>query len=147
MNIKQAQRFLLTCLVAIAVTISLSELSSAQSSSIKAKERGLGYSEAPFELIENAHAEAVGTTAIEAVQAASASPEPIELDKIVVKDDYALLSVEYNYIGVSAVVKKQGRKWQFVCRAGGLMAPEELIERCEVPAATAESLYASFLGG
>ena len=146
MTTKQIRQSILICLLAITVTVSLGKFSSAQSGAAKAGERGLGYSEAPFELIENAQAEANGTTAIEAVQAASASPEPIELDRIVVEGDYALLSVEYNYIGVSAIAKKQGTGWQFVCRAGGLMAPQELTERCEVPATTAESLYAAFLG-
>ena len=146
MTTKQIRQSILICLLTIAVTVSLGKFSSAQNGTVKAEERGLGYSEAPFELIENAQVDATGATAIEAVQAASASPEPIELDRIIVEGDYALLSVEYNYIGVSAIAKKQGTEWQFVCRAGGLMAPQELTERCEVPEATAESLYASFLG-
>lgn len=147
MTIRQIRRFVLIFSIAIAVTLSFGSLLPVQSEPTKAEERGLGYSEAPFELIENAQAEASGATAIEAVQAASASPEPIELDRIVVEGDYALMSVVYNYIGVSAIAKKQSTGWQFVCRAGGLMAPGELVERCEVPSTTANSLYTSFLGG
>ena len=146
MTIKQIRRFILIFSIAVAVTLSLGGLLSAKSEPTKGEEQGLGYSEAPFELIENAQAKATGTTAIEAVQAASASPEPIKLDRIVVEGDYALMSVVYNYIGVSAIAKQQGAKWQFVCRAGGLMSPKELVERCEVPTTTADSLYRSFIG-
>lgn len=146
MTTKRMRWFVSIFAIAIAATLLLSRLSSAYSEPVEKGEPELGYSEAPFELIENAR-EATGTTALEAVQAASASTLAITLDRVVVVDDYALMTVEYNYIGVSAVAEKQGRRWQFVCRAGGLMASEELTERCGVPAATAESLYADFLEG
>lgn len=140
-------RLLISCfLIAIAVTLSFNQLTAAQPGPTKSKGSGLGYSEAPFALIENAD-EATGSTALEAVQAASADAKPIALDRIVVNGDYALMSVTYNYIGVSTISKKQGSRWQFVCRAGGLMTPAELTERCGVPSATAESLYADFTGG
>lgn len=109
-----------------------------------AQESGLGYSEAPFTLIENA-TEALGNTSLEAIQAASADEGEITEETSVEQDDYALSTVIFNYIGVSAVTKQVNDDWQFVCRAGGLMQPEEMTERCGVPAATAESLYANFL--
>ncbi len=144
MTTKRLRWFVSIVAIAIAVTLSFNRLTAAQGGSIEPEGGGLGYSEAPFELIENAD-EATGTTALEAVRAAAADDKPIALDRIVVEGDYALLSVTYNYIGVSAISKRQGSRWQFVCRAGGLMEPEELTERCEVPSATAESLYADFL--
>ncbi|MEL6601728.1 MAG: hypothetical protein AAFP20_00700 [Cyanobacteria bacterium J06614_10] len=109
-----------------------------------AQESGLGYSEAPFTLIENA-TEALGDTPLEAIQAASADEGEITEETLVEQGDYALSTVLFNYIGVSAVTKQVNNDWQFVCRAGGLMQPEEITERCGVPAATAEALYANFL--
>ena len=146
MTTKRLRWFVSFFAIAVSVTLTFHGLTFAQSESIefKGSESGLGYSEAPFNLIENAE-EATGTTALEAVQAASADNKPIVLDRIVVEDDYALMTVMYNYIGVSAISKRQGSQWQFVCRAGGLMAPEELTERCEVPSDTARSLYDNFL--
>ena len=103
---------------------------------------GLGYSEAPFSLIDNA-TEAIGDTPLEAIQAASADEGEItEETSVVEQGNYAFSTVTFNYIGVSAITKQVNDDWQFVCRAGGLMQPEELIERCGVPAATAEALYA-----
>lgn len=144
MTTKRIRFFVLIFSVAIALTLSSNKLTSAQSSPAEPGEPSLGYSEAPFALIENADA-ATGATALEAVRAASADNKLIALDRIVVEDGYALMSVTYNFIGVSAVAKRQGNIWQFVCRAGGLMAPEELTDRCGVPSATAESIYDSFL--
>ena len=110
-----------------------------------AQESGLGYSEAPFALIENI-SQAIGKTPLEAVQAASADKEEIVQDKIVEQGNYALLGLTFNYIGLSAVARQNtDGQWQFVCRAGGLMQSEELAQRCGVPAATAEQLYADFL--
>lgn len=110
-----------------------------------AQETGLGYSEAPFSLIENA-AEAVGKTPLEAIQAASADEPEITQDRLIEQDDYALLAVSFDYIGLSAIAQQMSDgQWQFVCRAGGLMQPEELTQRCGVPATTAEQLYADFL--
>ena len=109
-----------------------------------AQDTGLGYSEAPFALIENA-AEAIGDTPLEAIQAASADKEEITEETSVEQGDYAFSTVTFNYIGVSAITKQVDDDWQFICRAGGLMQPEELIERCGVPAATAEALYTNFL--
>ncbi|MEO0516284.1 MAG: hypothetical protein AAF171_03175 [Cyanobacteria bacterium P01_A01_bin.116] len=109
-----------------------------------AQESGLGYSEAPFTLINNA-TEAQGDTPLEAIQASSADAGEITEETVVEQGDYALSTVIFNYIGVSAVTKQVDNNWQFVCRAGGLMQPEELIERCGIPAATAETLYANFL--
>lgn len=144
MTTKRLRWFVLIVAITLAVTLSFHRLTAAQGGSIASEGGSLGYSEAPFELIENAD-EATGTTALESVRAASADDKPIVLDRIVVEGDYALLSVTYNYIGVSAISKRQGSRWQFVCRAGGLMQPEELTGRCEVPSATAESLYIDFL--
>lgn len=109
-----------------------------------AQDSGLGYSEAPFTLIDNA-AEAMGDTPLEAIQAASADEGEITEETLVEQGDFALSTVIFNYIGVSAVTKQVDNNWQFVCRAGGLMQPEEMTERCGVPAATAETLYANFL--
>ena len=109
-----------------------------------AQESGLGYSEAPFELIENA-TEARGDTPLEAIQASSADEGEITEETSVEQGGYALSTVIFNYIGVSAVTKQVDDDWQFVCRAGGLMQPEEMTERCGVPAATAEALYDDFL--
>ncbi len=144
MTTKRIRLFILVFSIAISATLSCGRLTSAQTGSVDSKRPGLGYSEAPFELIQNAEA-ATGATALAAVRAASAATEPIHLDKVVVVDDYALMAVTYNYIGVSAIARKQDRGWQFVCRAGGLMNPQELTERCSVPSATSESLYADFL--
>jgi hypothetical protein len=144
MSTRKIRWFILMFLIAISAIL-FSQLPAAHSEPGQAEEPGLGYSEAPFELIENAETVATGPTALEAVQAASAGTEPIALERIVVEDNYALMSVTYNYIGISAITKRQGSSWQFVCRAGGLMAPEELTDRCGVPSATAESLYNSFL--
>lgn len=141
---KRMRRFVSLFAIALAVMLSSNVLTSAQSEPFEPQESGLGYSEVPFELIENID-EAIGTTALEAVQTASADDKPIELDRIVVQGDYALMTVTYNYIGISAIAKRQGSGWQFVCRAGGLMAPAEMVERCEVPSAIAQSLYANFL--
>lgn len=148
MTTKRIRRFVLFFTLVLTVVLSFNAITSAQSKAIESKDSdsSLGYSEAPFELIENAN-EATGTTGLEAVQAASASTQAITLDRVVVADDYALMTVEYNYIGVSAVTKKQGRGWQFVCRAGGLMETVELTERCGVPSTTAETLYTDFLEG
>ena len=110
-----------------------------------AQESGLGYSEAPFALIENA-SEAIGSTPLESIQAASADEKEIIQEKLVEQNDHALLGLLSDYIGVSAVSQKTADgQWQFVCRAGGLMQPEELTQRCSVPAVTAERLYAEFL--
>ena len=109
-----------------------------------AQDTGLGYSEAPFALVDNA-AEAIGDTPLEAIQSASADEETITEETLVEQDDYALSTLTFNYIGVTAITKKSGSNWQFVCRAGGVMRPEELNQRCGVPSLTAESLYANLL--
>lgn len=146
MNTRRMRQFILAFALVLAAVLSFNAMTSAKGASIESKgsDSSLGYSEAPFELIENVR-EATGTTALEAVQAASADNKPITLDRIVVESDYALMTVTYNDIGISAISKRQGSRWQFVCRAGGLMEPEELTTRCGVPSATAQSLYAEFL--
>lgn len=138
MTIKRIRILLALFLVSLSVALLSAGFSYAQ-------ESGLGYSEAPFALIENI-SEATGETPLKAIQAASADDEEIFQDKLVEQGSYALLSLTFNDIGVSAVARQNADgKWQFVCRAGGLMQPEELEQRCGVPAATAAQLYADFL--
>ena len=107
---------------------------------------GLGYSEAPFLLLDNA-AETRGSTPIEAIRAASASEEEITEELTLEKDGYAFTIVTFNSIGISVATKKVDQDWQFVCRAGGVMAPPELNDRCGIPLNTAEYLYQTFLSG
>lgn len=137
MDYKAVRRFLLYFLLGLGIPFLIATPAPAQ-------DTGLGYSEAPFALIENA-TEATGDTPLEAIQVASADEEEITEENLVEQDSYAFSTVIFNYIGVSAVTKKVDDSWQFVCRAGGLMRPEELSERCGVPSDTAESLYANFL--
>lgn len=100
---------------------------------------GLGYSEAPFALIDNPQS-ATGNSALAAVIAAS-TQTPINLERVVVEGDYAFMILNFNDIGVTAISKRGESGWQFVCRAGGAMAPQELTDRCSVPSSTAERLY------
>lgn len=138
MSTKRIKSFLLSVVLGICIVLLCTSISFSQ-------ETGLGYSEAPFPLIEDAENRAVGDTAIEAVQAASAGDKLITLDQIVEEDSYAFMTVMYNDIGISAVTQRSEDGWQFICRAGGLMQAEELTERCHVPSTSASSLYMSLL--
>ena len=137
MSIRKVKQTMSLFFVAFGIVLLAAMLSYAQ-------ESGLGYSEAPFALIENATA-ATGNTPLEAIRSASADEGEIVEDNLVEQGNYSFSTVTFNYIGISAVTQKVKNRWQFVCRAGGLMQPEELIERCGVPADTAQSLYANFL--
>ena len=138
MSIKRIRTLLALFLASVSIALLSAGFSYAQ-------ESGLGYSEAPFALIENI-SEAIGTTPLEAIQAASADDEEIFQDKLVQQGNYALLGLTFNDIGISAISQQTADgQWQFVCRAGGLMQPEELVQRCGVPSAIAERLYTDFL--
>jgi hypothetical protein len=100
---------------------------------------GLGYSEAPFELIENPQA-ARGLTPLAAIESASASEGTITEEVTVSSGDYAFSVLTFNDIGVTAVTQKEGFRWRFVCRQGGVISARELNTQCNVPPETASDL-------
>jgi hypothetical protein len=103
------------------------------------QEPGLGYSEAPFELIENPQA-ARGLTPLAAIESASDSDGAITEEVTVSSGDYAFSVLTFNDIGVTAVTQKEGFRWRFVCRQGGVISARELNTQCNVPPETANDL-------
>jgi hypothetical protein len=115
----------------IALLAIMAPIVNAQSSS---SEEGLGYSEGPFALIDNPTS-ATGATPLQAAQAAAANTEVMTQDVSFTLDaggeQYAFIGVTADFIGNSVVLVRSGNEdWRFVCRHGGVMAAEELVERC-----------------
>ena len=112
----------------------------AQSSS---SEEGLGYSEGPFELIENPIL-ATGDSPLAAMQAAAANTEVMTADGVFTVAfqgvEYAFIAVTADDIGNTAIATKSGDAWQFACREAGLMPTFRMIENCGVPEAIAPQL-------
>jgi hypothetical protein len=100
---------------------------------------GLGYSEAPFELIDNPQA-ARGITPLAAIESASASEGAITEEATVSSGDYAFSVLTFNDIGITAVTKKEGMRWRFICRQGGVISTRELNTQCNVPPDIASDL-------
>ena len=125
----------------VSILLSIGCISTAQNQSL------LGYSEAPFEVVEDLST-AVGETPLDAVRAASATAvleENLKTDTLVEYGDYAFMTISFNHIGMSTVTQKSGDQWQFVCRAGGLMTGSEMHDQCAVPLAVAGQLYNDLL--
>lgn len=112
-------------------------------------EQGLGYSEGPFELIENPTS-ATGETPLQAAQAASENTSVMTQEAGFIlpleNEQYAFITVIADYIGNSVVLIKSGNQdWQFVCRSGGLMEAEQLVADCGVSQAISTQLYEGLL--
>lgn len=111
--------------------------------------QGLGYSEDPFELIENPTS-ATGETPLQAAQAASENISVMTQEAVFIlpleNEQYAFITVTADFIGNSVVLTKSGNEdWQFACRAGGLMEAEQLVSDCGVPQSISTQLYQGLL--
>ena len=102
---------------------------------------GLGYSEGPFELIENPTS-AVGETPLIAIENAVATDaSTIEQEGEFETDGYVFIAVNIDYIGHTAVALRVDENWQFVCREAGMMPASRMTENCGVPQAVATQLF------
>jgi hypothetical protein len=133
-----------TFALVIAIATAMSDTANSQETGLPPgqaprQEPGLGYSEAPFALIENPQA-ARGLTPLAAIESASASDGEITEEITVRNDDYAFSVLTFNDIGVTAVTQKEGMRWRFVCRQGGVISARELNTQCNVPPDIASDL-------
>lgn len=135
--------FLALC---VALTVIVVPVVNAQ---VDDSEEGLGYSEDPFELIENPTS-ATGETPLQAAQAAAENISVMTQEAGFIlpleNEQYAFITVIADFIGNSVVLTKSGNEdWQFVCRSGGLMEAEQLVADCEVPQSISTQLYQGLL--
>jgi hypothetical protein len=129
-----------TFALVIGISASLNNAANSQETGLPPGQTpGLGYSEAPFELIDNPQS-ARGITSLAAIESASASNGDITEEVTVSSGDYAFSVLTFNDIGVTAVTQKEGFRWRFVCRQGGVISARELNTQCNVPPETANDL-------
>jgi hypothetical protein len=124
----------------LALLVVIAPIVNAQSND---SEPGLGYSEGPFELIENPMS-AIGDSPLAAMQASAANTEVMTADGMFTETyqdvEYAFIAVTADDIGNTAIVTKSGDAWRFVCREAGLMPSFRMVENCSVPEAIAPQL-------
>ena len=68
-----------------------------------------------------------------------------EVRTIIQDGDYAYGSWIFGEMGGVAIAQRQNGQWTVICSTGGVYQPNEMVQSCEVPADTAESLWEKWL--